>query len=51
MSKSVPKPVLEELRQALNPTPVGIVQELVRAGYEAYIVGGAVRDLLREPED
>ena len=53
MSKSVPKPVLEELRQALNPTPVGIVQELVRAGYEAYIVGGAVRDLLlgREPKD
>ena len=53
MSKSVPKPVLEELRQALNPTPVGIVQERVRAGYEAYIVGGAVRDLLlgREPKD
>jgi putative nucleotidyltransferase with HDIG domain len=30
----------------LPPTPVGIVDTLTRAGYEAYIVGGAVRDLL-----
>lgn len=36
----------EELRQKLDPVPCGVVRELVQAGYEAYIVGGAVRDLL-----
>lgn len=53
MSEKVPKSVLEDLRKAVNPTPVGIVRELTRAGYEAYIVGGAVRDLLlgKQPKD
>ena len=53
MSEKVPNSVLEELRKALDPTPVGIVRELVRAGYEAYIVGGAIRDLLlgKTPKD
>ncbi|GEM_PF-264641 len=53
MSEKVPNSVLEELRKAVNPTPVGIVRELTRAGYEAYIVGGAVRDLLlgKQPKD
>lgn len=53
MSEKVPKTVLEELRKAVDPTPVGIVRELTRAGFEAYIVGGAVRDLLlgKQPKD
>ena len=53
MSEKVPNSVLEGLRKALDPTPVGIVRELVRAGYEAYIVGGAIRDLLlgKTPKD
>ena len=36
-----------------NPTPVSIVKQLVSQGYEAYIVGGAVRDLLlgHQPKD
>ena len=37
---------LDSLREKLDPTPCGIVRELARAGFEAYIVGGAVRDLL-----
>ncbi len=44
---------LRELRQKLNPTPCNIVRQLCEAGYEAYIVGGAIRDLLlgRTPKD
>ena len=38
--------LVEELRQRLDPTPCGLVRKLVEAGHEAYIVGGAVRDLL-----
>lgn len=36
-----------------HPSPVEIVKQLVRSGYEAYIVGGAVRDLLlnHQPKD
>jgi poly(A) polymerase len=35
-----------KVREKLDPTPCEIVRELVRAGYEAYIVGGAIRDIL-----
>jgi len=37
----------------INSAALTIVRRLVKAGYEAYIVGGAVRDLLlhREPKD
>ena len=53
MPDTVPKNVLDELRHAVNPVPVSVVRELTRAGYEAYIVGGAVRDLLlgKAPKD
>ena len=36
-----------------NSTPVSIVKQLVSQGFEAYIVGGAVRDLLlgHQPKD
>ncbi len=36
----------DALRAKLDPTPCAIVHKLVQAGYEAYIVGGAIRDLL-----
>ena len=37
----------------VNPSAVKLIRRLSRAGYEAYIVGGAVRDLLldRDPKD
>ena len=53
MFEKVPKTVLEKLLKAVDSIPVGIVRELTRAGFEAYIVGGAVRDLLlgKQPKD
>ena len=38
---------------AIDPGAAGVCQRLVRAGHEAYVVGGAVRDLLtgRVPKD
>ncbi len=43
--------VLEEAR--IDPDVQKVVRRLVRAGYEAYLVGGCVRDLLlgRKPKD
>ena len=42
-----------ELKKLIDPAITGIVEQLQQAGYEAYIVGGAVRDLLldRVPKD
>ena len=42
-----------ELKKLMDPAICGIVEQLQKAGYEAYIVGGAVRDLLldRSPKD
>ena len=42
-----------ELKNLIDPGIRGIVEQLQNAGYEAYIVGGAVRDLLldRVPKD
>ena len=42
----IPHEIVEDLRGKLDPTPCNIVQGLVSAGHEAYIVGGALRDLL-----
>ena len=39
-------PGKEEILSRLHPTPCNVVRTLVKAGYEAYIVGGAIRDLL-----
>lgn len=38
---------------SLNPKATDIVKELIRSGYEAYLVGGCVRDLLigNRPKD
>ena len=40
-------------RAAIDPGAVAICQRLVRRGHEAYVVGGALRDLLtgRQPKD
>ncbi len=40
-------------RRMLDPAAVGIVDELQRAGFESYLVGGCVRDLLlgAQPKD
>ncbi len=53
MPEIVPHTVLDELLHLVNPVPVSVVRELTQAGYEAYIVGGAVRDLLlgKAPKD
>ncbi|MGN0867632.1 MAG: CCA tRNA nucleotidyltransferase [Oligosphaeraceae bacterium] len=53
MPEIVPQNVLDDLLHLVNPVPVSVVRELTRAGYEAYIVGGAVRDLLlgKAPKD
>ena len=42
-----------ELKSHIDPAIRGIVEQLQQAGFEAYIVGGAVRDLLldRVPKD
>jgi len=42
-----------ELKNLIDPAVGGIVEQLQKAGFEAYIVGGAVRDLLldRIPKD
>ncbi|MBO4632781.1 MAG: CCA tRNA nucleotidyltransferase [Lentisphaeria bacterium] len=42
-----------ELKNLIDPAIAGIVEQLQNAGFEAYIVGGAVRDLLldRIPKD
>ena len=37
---------LESLRKLLDPVPCRLVRQLHQAGHEAYIVGGAIRDLL-----
>ncbi len=36
----------QQILSQLHPTPCNIVRTLVKAGHEAYIVGGAIRDLL-----
>ncbi len=41
-----PANIVEQVRKHLDPTPCGLVRHLVEAGHEAYIVGGAIRDLL-----
>ena len=41
-----PTNIVEQVRKHLDPTPCGLVRHLVEAGHEAYIVGGAIRDLL-----
>ncbi len=53
MTQTISKQVLEDLLKKVSPTPVSVVRELSRAGFEAYIVGGAVRDLLlgKTPKD
>ncbi|MBO7742042.1 MAG: polynucleotide adenylyltransferase PcnB, partial [Victivallales bacterium] len=53
MSSTTNSADIEVLRQQLSPTPCNIVRELVRAGHEAYIVGGAIRDLIlgKVPKD
>ncbi len=40
-------------KKAIDPRALGVVERLQRQGFETYIVGGAVRDLLwgREPKD
>ena len=42
-----------QLRPKIAPYIVEIISQLQNAGYEAYIVGGAVRDFLlnRQPKD
>ena len=42
-----------ELKKLIDPSITEIVEQLQKAGYEAYIVGGAVRDLMldRVPKD
>ena len=42
-----------ELKNLIDPAIAGIVEQLQKAGFEAYIVGGAIRDLLldRTPKD
>ena len=42
-----------ELRKLIEPAILGIVEQLQKAGFETYIVGGAVRDLIldRIPKD
>ena len=42
-----------QLKSLIDPAIIGIIVKLQNAGYEAYIVGGAVRDLLldRTPKD
>ena len=42
-----------ELKKLIDPSIAAIVEQLQQSGYEAYIVGGAVRDLLldRVPKD
>ncbi|MBR4125435.1 MAG: hypothetical protein IKR13_04460 [Victivallales bacterium] len=42
----LPSDIVEQVRKCLDPIPCGLVRRLVEAGYEAYIVGGAIRDLL-----
>ncbi len=41
-----PSPTKQQILSQLHQTPCNIVRTLVRAGHEAYIVGGAIRDLL-----
>ncbi|MBQ4481371.1 MAG: hypothetical protein II943_12130 [Victivallales bacterium] len=41
-----PLDLVEQLRNRLDPTPCALVRQLVASGHEAYIVGGAIRDLL-----
>lgn len=53
MTQTISKQVLEDLLKKVSPTPVSVVRELSKAGFEAFIVGGAVRDLLlgKTPKD
>ena len=50
---SIPNAIIEALRKRLAPTPCMLVRQLVAAGHQAYIVGGAIRDLLLDvtPKD
>ena len=49
----VPRPEHSISRQQLTPNVLKVLYRLNRAGYEVYLVGGAVRDLLsgRQPKD
>ena len=44
---------VKSLLKKVNPSAIQVVSRLVQNGYEAYLVGGAVRDLLLgcEPKD
>ena len=50
---AIPNAIIEALRKRLAPTPCTLVRQLVAAGHQAYIVGGAIRDLLLDvtPKD
>ncbi len=49
----VERPEILALREHIDPDALDVVRRLQEAGYEAYLVGGCVRDLLlgREPKD
>lgn len=59
MTQSIEKPVIIDRarhtisRSMIDPDALYIMRKLRREGYEAYLVGGAVRDMLigREPKD
>ena len=50
---TIPIDLVAQLRKRLDPTPCALVRQLVASGHEAYIVGGAIRDLLLDetPKD
>ena len=49
----IPRPDHNVSRQQISPNALKVLYRLNNAGYEAYLVGGGVRDLLlgREPKD
>lgn len=49
----IPRPDHNVSRQQISPSALKVLYRLNTAGYEAYLVGGGVRDLLlgREPKD
>ena len=48
-----PRKKTTDFAELLDPEPCNIIRTIVHAGYEAYLVGGAVRDLLmgEKPKD
>jgi hypothetical protein len=49
----IPRPDHNVSRQQISPSALKVLYRLSNAGYQAYLVGGGVRDLLlgREPKD